>query len=93
MELLSFCYTMHTRKEREPQACTRTEVCTIECVLLLQNVFPYYRMCSLTIEVFVTAGVYTYKIKVSLLEIYNETIRDLLEPKDAQTGIDNLKFT
>ena len=32
------------------------------------------------------AGVYTYKIKVSLLEIYNETIRDLLEPKDAQTG-------
>ena len=33
------------------------------------------------------AGVYTYKIKVSLLEIYNETIRDLLEPKDTQTGV------
>ena len=27
-------------------------------------------------------GVYTYEIKVSLCEIYNETIRDLLEPKD-----------
>ena len=33
-------------------------------------------------------GVYTYKIKVSLLEIYNETIRDLLDPKDSQTGDD-----
>jgi len=33
-------------------------------------------------------GVCDYEIKVSLLEIYNETIRDLLDPKDAQTGED-----
>ena len=33
-------------------------------------------------------GVYTYDIKVSLLEIYNETIRDLVDPKDAATGDD-----
>ena len=25
---------------------------TIECVLLLYNVFSYYRMCSLTVECF-----------------------------------------
>ena len=30
-------------------------------------------------------GVCAYEIKVSLVEIYNETIRDLLEPKDFST--------
>mmetsp|Transcript_67162 Transcript_67162/g.160536 ORF Transcript_67162/g.160536 Transcript_67162/m.160536 type:complete len:820 (+) Transcript_67162:147-2606(+) len=34
------------------------------------------------------AANHRYEIKVSLLEIYNETIRDLLDPKDVETGED-----
>ena len=39
------CVLLHPQRSK-----TRTWVCslTTECVLLLQNVFSYYRMCSLT---------------------------------------------
>jgi len=41
-------------RDRDRQQCVRRAsvlfVGEIECVLLLQNVFSYYRMCSLTIE-------------------------------------------
>jgi kinesin family protein C2/C3 len=36
------------------------------------------------------AATHSYQIKVSLLEIYNETLRDLLQPKDEASGKDKV---
>ena len=42
-----------------------------ECVLLLQNVFAYYRMCSLTIEcVLLLQNVFSYYRMCSLITEY-----------------------
>ena len=51
--------------ELEVPSCVNRSVCTIECVLLLQNVFSYYRMCSLTIEC-----VRTWRCQAVLIGLY-----------------------
>jgi uncharacterized membrane protein len=45
------CPYMCPGKRKKAEAADVLLVCslTIECVLLLQNVFSYYRMCSLTV--------------------------------------------
>ena len=42
------CMNAYIEQNRRPLMCK--DIATIECVLLLLNVFSYYRMCSYTLS-------------------------------------------
>ena len=54
-----YLHTMAVVRGTAASTCYRMCSLAIECVLLLQNVFSYYRMCSLTLLLASTCGVHS----------------------------------